>query len=255
LAKAAGAAVEQAQKAVEVAKRQQAGTNADLKLAETSLKRQEELFAGKAATSQQIDEARARTEVARAAAGVSEAKIAATEADLKAAAANEGVAKANADVAAAEAERTDAMVAYTRIIAPFDGVVTRRSVSPGDLVQSAATNRAVPLFTVQQMDTVRVFCDVPEISAVLVRAEDPAEVKFFGLGGKVIRGTVKRTAMAVNASTRTMRAEINLPNTSGELRPGMYVQVTLTPSGKVLAADAARTATTAAASGGAPPAR
>ena len=244
LAKAAGAAVEQAQTAIEVAKRQQAGANAELHLAETTLKRQEELFAGKAATSQQIDEARARAELARASAGVSEAKIAAAEADLTAARANEAVAKANAAVAAAEAERTETLLAYTRITAPFDGIVTRREVSPGDLVQSAAANRGTPLFTVQQMDTVRVFCDVPEASAVLVRTGDPAEVKFFGPGGKVIRGNVTRIAAAVNARTRTMRAEINLPNSAGELRPGMYAQVTLNPGEN--AGPAAPTAATGA---------
>jgi multidrug resistance efflux pump len=253
LANAAAAAIEQARTAVEVAKRQQAGATAELQLAEATLKRQEELFTGKAATSQQMDEARARAESARAASGVSQAKIAAAEADLKAATANESVAKANADVAAAEAERTAAIMAYTHVVAPFDAVVTRRGVSPGDLVQSASAGRGMPLFTVQQMDTVRVSCDVPEAGAVLVRAGDPAEVKFFGLGGKVIHGTVTRIAAAVDSGTRTMRAEINLPNAGGELRPGMYAQVTLTPSGKL--ADAPAATRTATASGGSPPAR
>jgi multidrug resistance efflux pump len=238
MAKAATAAVVQAQKAVEVAKQQQAGAEAELELANATLKRQEELFAGKAATSQQIDEARAKTQLARAASAVSGAKIAAAEADLMAATANEAVANANAQVAAAEAQRAETMLTYTRIVAPFDGVVTRRQVAPGDLVQSATASRANPLFTVQRIDTVRVSCDVPEAGAMLVRVGDPAEVKLYGAGGSVIRGEVTRIATAVNSGTRTMRAEIDLPNPGERLRPGMYAQVTLSPRGPTAAAAA-----------------
>jgi multidrug resistance efflux pump len=230
LSKAAAAAVEQSQTALEVARRQAAGAKAEQELADTTLKRQEELFAGKAATEQQIDEVRAKTTVARATAAVSEAKIAAAEADLKAARANEGVAKANADVAAAEVRRVEALEAYTRITAPFDGIVTRRQVGPGDLVQAAMANRTMWLFTVQQIDPVRVFCDVPETSAAAVRAGDPAAVKLYAAGGQeVIQGTVTRVSASVNPATRTMRAEIDLANPKERLLPGMYAQVTLSP--------------------------
>jgi multidrug efflux pump subunit AcrA (membrane-fusion protein) len=236
MAKAAIAATEQAQTALDVAKRLAAGAQAEQHLADATLKRQEELFADKAATEQQMDEVRAKTLVARATTGVAEAKIAAAEADLKAARANQAVAKANADVAAAEAERTEAMTAYTRITAPFDGVVTRRQVSPGDLVQAATASRTSPMFTVQRIDTVRVFCDIPEASVGAVRVGVPAEVKLYGSGGVVIRGTVTRVAAAVNPGTRTMRAEIDLPNPDEKLRPGMYAQVTLFPSVSPVAA-------------------
>ena len=116
---------------------------------------------------------------------------------------------------------------YLRVEAPFDGVVTRRGVSPGDLVQGATASRSAALFTVQQIDTVRVFCEVPEGAAggVVVGAE--ADVKLFGLAGQIVKGKVTRLANAIDPTTRTMRAEIDLPNASGVLRPGMYAQVTI----------------------------
>jgi multidrug resistance efflux pump len=230
MAAAAAAAVEQAQTALEVAKRQAAGARAEQQLADATLKRQEELFADKAATGQQIDEVRARTEVARATAGVAAAKIAAAEADLKAAQAAEAVAKANVDLAASGVARAEALAAYTKITAPFDGVVTRRGVSPGDLVQAATAARTTVLFTVQRTDRLRVACDLPEAGAPSVRVGDEAEVRFPSLGGaRPLRAAVSRLAGAVNPSTRTMRVEIDLDNQAGRLRPGMYAQVTFSP--------------------------
>jgi multidrug resistance efflux pump len=226
---AAAAAVEQAQTVLEVAKRQAAGARAEQQLADATLKRQEELFADKAATGQQIDEVRARTEVARATAGVAEAKIAAAEADLKAARAAEAVATANVDLAAAGVAKAEALAAYTKITAPFDGVVTRRGVSPGDLVQAATAARTTVLFTVQRTDRLRVACDLPETGTAFVRVGDEAEVRFPSLGGEPLRAAVSRVAGAVNPPTRTMRVEIDLDNRAGRLRPGMYAQVTFTP--------------------------
>jgi multidrug resistance efflux pump len=229
MAAAAAAAVEQARTALEVAKRQAAGARAERQLAEATLKRQEELFADKAATSQQIDEIRAKAEVAQAASGVAEAKIAAVEADLKAAQAAQGVAKANIDLAATGVSKAEALAAYTNIVAPFDGVVTRRGVSPGDLVQAATAGRTTVLFTLQRTDRLRVACDLPEATSASVRVGDPAEVRFPAIGGDATRASVTRVAGAVNPSTRTMRVEIDLDNRDGRLRPGIYAQVTLTP--------------------------
>jgi len=231
MAKAAAAAVEQSRTALEVSKRQAIGARSEQRLAEATLKRQEELFADKAATSQQIDEVRAKAEVARSAAEVAEAKIAAAEADLESARAAQAVAKANVDIAAAGVQKAEAMAAYTRITAPFDGVVTRRAVSPGDLVQAATNSRTNLLFTVQQIDKIRVFCDVPEASAAMVAVGDAAEVKLYGPAGQTVRGSVTRLASAVSPETRTMRVEVDLDNREGRLRPGMYAHVTLAPGG------------------------
>jgi multidrug efflux pump subunit AcrA (membrane-fusion protein) len=108
--------------------------------------------------------------------------------------------------------------------------VTRRSVNPGDLVQAATASRTAPLFTCQQVDTVRVFCDVPEAAAASVREGTPADVALVGLPGQTVRGAVGRVSGSLDPRTRTMRVEIDLPNPDGRLRPGMYAQVTLNPA-------------------------
>ena len=228
-AKAADAGVQQAQSAVEVAKRQVVALEADLKLTEATLKRQEALFADKAVTGQQMDEMRAKADVAGAAASVGQAKIAAAEADLAAAQANRGVAAAQVTVAAADVERMRTLLGYTEVLAPFDGVITKRWVNPGDLAQSGTGSRTAPLFTCQKLDVVRIVCEVPEANVGGVRKGTRADVRLFGPGGQTVQGAVSRVATSVDPTTRTMRAEIDLPNPDEALRPGMYAQVTLTP--------------------------
>ncbi len=232
VAKAGEAAVEQAKKARDVVKSQRAGIETERQLAEVTFKRQEELFAGKAITNQQLDESRAKLEVARAQSDVAGAKVSAAEADIAAAEANLAVARAQVVVAQSEVQKLVTLQQYTKVTAPFEGVITRRMVNRGDLVQSGSTNRATPLFTVQRMDKIRVFCDVPEGNAAAVGQGTAAAVKVFGLNNQVISGTVTRVGMALNSGTRTMRAEIDLENPEEKLRPGMYAQVTLTLDSK-----------------------
>lgn len=229
MAKAAEATVAQHLAAIEVARKQLVGLQAEQKLTQLSLKRQEALFAGKAVTDQQMDEMRAKADVTGAAVDVAQAKIAAAEADWHAAEANKSVSAAQVRVASADVKRIQALVEYTKVAAPFDGVITRRLVNPGDLVQAATASRTTPLFTCQKIDVVRVFCDVPEASAVGIRPGIEVDVKLFGLAGQTIHGTVTRIATSLDPATRTMRAEIDIPNSTEVLRPGMYAQVTLTP--------------------------
>jgi multidrug efflux pump subunit AcrA (membrane-fusion protein) len=228
-AKAAEAGVRQSKALLDVAKRQLAALQAERDLTQATLKRQEELFKEKAATSQQMDEMRAKAQVAAAAADVGQAKIASAEADIHASEAARAVAVAQVHVATVDVARTRTLLGYTKVIAPFDGVITRRLVSPGDLVQAATTNRNAPLFTCQKVDVVRVFCDVPEANASFVRAGTKAEVKLSGNSAKPIQATVTRLSGAMDPATRTMRVEIDLPNADETIRPGMYAQVTLMP--------------------------
>ena len=212
----AEAAEQQANAALEVAKRRLIGMQADLTLQQVTLKRQEQLFAGKAVTNQQIDEQRAKETVSTATLEVGRADILLAEANLHAAIAEKG--------------RLQALVEYTKIVAPFDGVVTRRFINPGDLVQAAISTRpTTPLFTCQKIDVVRVFADVPEASATAIRQGLPAEVRLYGPTAQTISGTVTRTATSLDAATRTMRVEIDLPNPDEKLLPGMYAQVSFGP--------------------------
>jgi RND family efflux transporter MFP subunit len=105
--------------------------------------------------------------------------------------------------------------------------VARRLVNRGDLVQAATSTRTTPLFTVQRIDTIRVFCDVPENDVPHLHIGDPAIVKPYGFEGKPFIGTVTRFSLRLNPETRNMRTEIDLSNPEERLYPGMYAEVSL----------------------------
>ena len=140
------------------------------------------------------------------------------------------LAEANLSAATAEKGRLQALLQYTKIVAPFDGIVTRRWINPGDLVQAATANRPTsPLFTCQKINIVRVFANVPEASATAIRPGWSAVVRFYGPTAQAVSASVTRIAAALDPSTRTMRVEIDLPNPDEKLLPGMYAQVTFSP--------------------------
>ena len=210
-------AVQQASAALEVTKRRVVGMEADLALQRVTLKRQEQLFTSKVNSNQQLDEQRAKEGVSSSAVDVGRADIALAEANLKA--------------ATADMNRIQTLLQYTKIVAPFDGVVTRRFINPGELVQSATSSRpATPLFTCQQLNVVRVFADVPEASATSIRQGQSAQVRLYGPTGQTISARVTRIAAALDSATRTMRVEIDLPNDDEKLLPGMYAQVSFGPA-------------------------
>jgi RND family efflux transporter MFP subunit len=112
-------------------------------------------------------------------------------------------------------------------VAPFDGVVARRLVNRGDLVQPPTGTLMTPLFRVQRIDTIRVFCDVPENDVPYLHIGDPAIIKPVGLDGKPFIGKVTRSSLRLDPGTRNMRTEIDLPNPKERLYPGMYAEVSL----------------------------
>ena len=167
-----------------------------------------------------FDEAKARQLLAQAALDEAKAHVRQTTADHVAAEARLGVAHA-------DAARAKTMFNYTRIRAPFDGIVTRRAVDTGHHVSPANGNGAKPLLVVAQSDEVRVFVDVPELQAPLVEIGDPAQVMIQSLQSPEIVGEVIRTSWSLQDANRSLRAEINLPNPDGQMRPGMYATVTI----------------------------
>jgi multidrug efflux pump subunit AcrA (membrane-fusion protein) len=114
-------------------------------------------------------------------------------------------------------------------VAPFDGVVARRQVNRGDLVQASTATRTTPsggsLYTLQRIDTIRVFCDVPENDVPQLHVGAPAIVKPAGFVGKPFIGKVTRFSLRLDPETRNMRTEIDLPNPKEQLYPGTYAQV------------------------------
>ena len=213
----AKAQLESKQSSLESARRGLDHNKANITLQDALLKRREELSTGHWISDRVLDEVRANAEIAKADLGVAEA--------------NRALAAAQVDLAAATVEKIKTLLAYTQIVAPFDGVVARRLVNRGDLVQAATATRTTPsagsLFTVQRIDTIRVFCDVPENDVPHLRVADPAIVKPYGFDGKPFIGKVTRFSSRLDPETRNMRTEIDLSNPEERLYPGMYAEVSL----------------------------
>lgn len=143
-------------------------------------------------------------------------------------------AQARANLAAADAnvERLKQTESFKRVLAPFSGVITRRNVDVGDLIDAGGgAGRA--LFVLAQTDPLRVYVNVPQSYAQLVKQGQQVVVTQAELRGTGFKGEIVRTAASIDATTRTMQVEITLPNKEGILLPGAFVQVALPlqPSG------------------------
>ena len=161
------------------------------------------------------------------------AKDAITEQDLdearaRAAKASSELELVRARVRGAEARLAElrALVQYATLRAPFAGVITRRFVDRGALVQASTSNNS-PLLMVARTDTVRVFADAPEPDVPFVDRDDRAVLEIPALPGETFAGEITRFAEALDPSSRTMRTEVDFPNPDGRLRPGMYGTLTI----------------------------
>jgi RND family efflux transporter MFP subunit len=137
--------------------------------------------------------------------------------------------QAEANLAAANANmgRLRKLQGFNQVVAPFDGVVTRRNVDVGDLVNAGNGGTGQALFAVAQVDPLRLYVYVPQANARQIKIGDAVTVALAERGGEEYRGTVARTARAIDAVTRTMQVEIRVPNPGNSLIAGSYVQVTL----------------------------
>lgn len=146
------------------------------------------------------------------------------------------IAKQDVDVAAAVAEGAKhmrdnrrTMLDYTKVYAPFSGVITARFADPGALIQSAAVSatQAVPLYTIMDLETVRVYVSVPQEVAQLAKPGVPAVLTTKEMQAKEFKGSITRTTEALDPATRTLLVEIDMPNKERQLQPGTYVSATL----------------------------
>jgi RND family efflux transporter MFP subunit len=133
-------------------------------------------------------------------------------------------ARANLAAADANVERLKQLEGFKRVVAPFPGVITRRNVDVGDLIDAGGTRA---LFVLTQTDPLRVYVEVPQSYAHLVKPGQKVTVTQTELRGRRFEGTVARTGASIDAASRTMQVEVQLPNKDGALLPGAYVQVAL----------------------------
>ncbi len=149
--------------------------------------------------------------------------------DLDTAEANDHTTAAAIAAAKANREKFQTLMEYTKITAPFDGVVTHRYADPGALIQAgtSSSTQSLPLLRVSDNYLLRLDFPVTVDYVKDIRLGDPVEVCVESLGGKTFTGNISRFTRDVNDSTRTMITEIEVPNPKLELVPGMYATVVL----------------------------
>jgi RND family efflux transporter MFP subunit len=133
------------------------------------------------------------------------------------------------DVAAAEQKQLSAMSGYARIVAPFEGVITKRYVDTGALVQAGTSSnaQALPVVSVAQTDLFRLTLPVPESAVPMIRLGTTVTVHAQALN-RDFEGKVARFASEVNRETRTMHTEVDVRNADRTIVEGMYAEVKLT---------------------------
>ena len=129
------------------------------------------------------------------------------------------------EVAQAKLQRTQTLLKFTHLTAPFSGIITARFVDPGAYIPAATTGnpgQSVALATLMDFSRVRVQVFVPEPEVPFIHNGVPVKLTVEELPSKSFAGSVTRFAYALDQATKTMLTEIELPNPGGELRPGMY---------------------------------
>lgn len=170
---------------------------AQLQIAKTSAKRWEDLQKQDAVAQQETDE-RTNTFVQ------GEANLAAADANVR---------------------RLEQLESFKHIYAPFSGVITKRLIDIGALINAGNGGMNQELFDLARIDPIRVYVDVPEIYAPFIRHGVRGTIELASLPGQQFVGEVERTADAIDPTTRTLRTEIDVPNPKDVLLPGGFAQV------------------------------
>jgi RND family efflux transporter MFP subunit len=171
-----------------------AQTKANLKLADITAGRYQDLIASHSVSQQDVDQN------------------------------NQNVAMLTASekAAAADVQRLEQLQSFERVCAPFDGIVTARNTDVGDLINSGGNGPGKELFRIAKIDTLRIFVNVPEDYSGSIRPGVQAKLSIAGFPGKEFPATITRYANSVDTNSRTMRTELDIPNRNGQLIPGTY---------------------------------
>lgn len=193
--------VEEDEAAVRVAEATLLGMEAQLQDAQRQLERARLLRQKDFISSQELDAAETRLATARAQKELAQAQLTQRRAALA---------------------QSRYQLSLTRVVAPFAGVVTRRLVDPGAHVSSSTA-----ILTLATPDPLKVIVNIPEKDATLVRAGIAAKLEIDAFPGRVFQGKVARLNSALDPSSRTLLAEVHVPNTEQLIKPGMFARVSL----------------------------
>jgi RND family efflux transporter MFP subunit len=217
------------QRAAEVA-----SVEATVKFRKAELQRFKELSQRGAITQQTVDEQASKLEAAERQRDAAQAGVQAAHADYQIKVAL--VRKATADLVARSTavrgarstlEKAQIMVGYSRITAPFDGVITRRNFNNGEFIRAADQAGPRPLFTLTRTDRMRVVAYVDEQDVPYTDPGDPVDLSIPALPGRKFTGhKIARVSTAIDKSS-SMRVEIDVDNSGNLLRPGMNARATI----------------------------
>ncbi len=175
-----------------------AQTEANLKLAKITASRYQDLISSHSVSQQEVDQSNQNT----------------------------AMLSAGAQAASADVQRLTQLQQFEKVCAPFEGIVTARNVDIGDLINAGSNGTGKEMFRIARIDTLRIFVNVPEDFSSSVKPGIPATLSIAGYPGKEFPAKVTRYAHAVEATSRTMRIEIDVPNANGSLLPGTYASAT-----------------------------
>jgi multidrug efflux pump subunit AcrA (membrane-fusion protein) len=207
--------------------------------------RLKELLEARSISQRVVEEAEEHQHAAQATLRVAQLTVMTRETELLSAVASVGKAKADVraaqstvQVAEATVRRYEALLDYTKIKAPYDGIVTQRNVSAGDLVRSGtgtgvdvatqAATSATPLFVLSRVDKVMFVSGIPELDAAEVTVGTPIRIDVQAIGLADFPCKVTRTSWSISAESRTLAVQVDLPNSKGTFMPGMYATGTIT---------------------------
>jgi RND family efflux transporter MFP subunit len=153
----------------------------------------------------------------------------AAEAQVEGSKSNLQAAQSQLQVTEAKRAHDQALFDYSKITAPFAGVITQRYANLGALLQAgtSSSTQAMPLVRLSQDDIFRLVIPVPESYVRYIRAGDPVQVNVPSLN-RTLPGKVARFSEDVKEDTRTMHTEVDVPNTNGLLDQGLYAEATIT---------------------------
>jgi len=218
----AQAGMEQAEAALK-----QARTN--LELARVNLERSKTLAAQGIVSRQDTDDKQATFDARQADVEAAQANVRSRQSAIKAQQSAIDARQATSSARQAGVQRFADLKSFQRVVAPFDGTVTARYVEVGTLITpSGGTSSQPGLYKVSRLDTIRVFVNVPQTFAPAVHAGLETEVEVKELAPRKYTGKVIGTTHSVDPASRTMMAEIRVPNPDHQFLPGMYAQVKFT---------------------------
>ncbi|MBA4017097.1 MAG: hypothetical protein C0483_07995 [Pirellula sp.] len=216
----------EAEAELKVSEAQRERVRAETNLAISHLARRESLLATQAISQEEYDTFRRQVEARSADLAAADADVSRRQTSLSTKSAVIEAREATARSREAGAERVKELQRFKQIVAPFAGTITGRTAEVGMLITAGKES----LFTLEDMSKVRVQVNVPQAYAVQTRAGAQVVVELPEAGGKATTAKVTRIAQSINSASRTMLAEIELPNADRSLQPGSFVQVKLATS-------------------------